>query len=282
MEGEDSESDSSRAFGNKPVWKRMIVIVAGAFMNILLGFVIIITLTCMDSAIPTTIVDSFHTDDGGKLSAQSYDCGLREGDRIVEINGMSILSVKDLQYALVSANSEKCDVEVKRNGERITLKNVVFKDNANESIIDFFIKGQKKTPLSVLSYSAKDTVSTAKLVWVSLKDLMIGKYGLKDMSGPVGLVNAIGNAAGTESGLKDAVMSILSLSALITINLGIINLLPIPALDGGRFLFLVVEAIRRKPVKPEHEGAVHLIGMALIMLLIVAVTFNDIKNLIGR
>lgn len=283
MEGEDSESDNSRAFGNKPVWQRMIVIVAGAFMNILLGFIIIVVVTCMDPKIPTTVVDSFHTvsEESAEYAAQSYDSGLREGDKIVEVDGMHILSITDLQYALLSADDESYDLVVKRNGEKVSLDNVVFKDKETGSLIDFYVKWNSRSPLTVLSYSAKDTVSTAKLVWFSLRDLVIGKYGFNDLSGPVGLVGAIGDAADSGTNVKESAMSLLNLTTLITINLGIFNLLPIPGLDGGRFLFLLIEAIRRKPVKPEHEGAVHLIGMALLMLLIVAVTFGDIKRLIG-
>lgn len=283
MEGEDSESDNSRAFGNKPVWQRMIVIAAGALMNILLGFIIIVVVTCMDPKIPTTVVDSFHTvsEENSEYTAKSYDSGLREGDKIVAIDGMHILSIKDLQYALLSGDDESYEVVVKRNGEKVSLDNVVFGDKTTGSLIDFYVTWNNRNPVSVLSYSAKDTVSTAKLVWFSLRDLITGKYGFKDLSGPVGLVGAIGEAADSGTNVKESAMSLLNLTTLITINLGIFNLLPIPGLDGGRFLFLLIEAVRRKPVKPEHEGAVHLIGMALLMLLIVAVTFSDIKNLLS-
>lgn len=283
MEGEDAESDNSRAFGNKPVWQRMIVIVAGAFMNILLGFIIILVLTCMESKVPTTIIDSFHTvsETSTEYTATSYDGGLREGDKIVKIDGISILTIKDLQYALLSSTDDKYDLVVQRNGVKTEFDAIQFKDKTTGDFIDFYVKANDKTPLNVLAYSAKDTVSTAKLVWLSLKDLVTGKYGFKDLSGPVGLVGAIGDAADSGVNLKESAMSLLSLTTLITINLGVFNLLPIPGLDGGRFLFLIVEAIRRKPIKPEHEGVVNLIGMALLMLMVVAVTFSDIKRIIG-
>lgn len=283
MEGEDTESGSVRAFGNKKVWQKMIVVVAGAVMNILLGFVIIVIVTCMESKVPTTIVNSFHTvsDEIKEYSAESYNSGLREGDKIVKIDGMSILSVKDLQYALLSSKNDSYDLVVKRNGEKVNLKNVVFKDEVTGSFIDFYLEWNSRNPLSVISYSVKNTISTAKLVWISVIDLVTGKYGFKDLSGPVGLVSAIGEAADSGINVKESIMSIMDLTVLITINLGIFNLLPIPGLDGGRFLFLIIEAIRRKPIKPEHEGAVHLIGMALLMLMIILVTFGDIKRLIG-
>lgn len=275
MEGEDTDSDNSRAFGKKPVWQRMIVITAGAFMNILLGFVLLIGLVCTYEQVPTTVINGFHK------SSKSIETGLEAGDKIVEIDGMSILTIKDLQYALMSSKDDSYDLTVKRNGEKVSLEGVVFEDKINNSVIDFNVKWLDKNPVTVTSYAAKDTVSTAKLVWISLKDLITGTYGFRDLSGPVGLVNAIGDAADSGENFKESVESLLSLAALITINLGIFNLLPIPGLDGGRFLFLIIEAVRRKPVKPEHEGVVHLIGMALLMLMIIAVTFSDIKRLIG-
>ncbi len=283
MEGEDQDSDNERAFGNKPVWQRMIVIVAGAFMNILLGFVIIVVLTCMRNAVPSTIVGSFSTEseNSSVITAQSYECGLREGDKIIKMDGMRIFTTSDLSYQLSSSKDYTFDLVVKRNGEKINLDNVTFHDNTTDSVIDFGIKGLSKNPFSVLSYSVKDCISTGRLTWISLVDLVTGKYGFNDLSGPVGLVGAIGDAASAGNTMKESVMTLMNLTAFITINLGIFNLLPIPGLDGGRFLFLLIEAIRRKPVKPEHEGIVHLIGMALLMLLIVAVTFSDIKKLIG-
>lgn len=155
---------------------------------------------------------------------------------------------------------------------------MIFHDSATDSVVDFQIKGLNKNPLNVLAFSGKDTVSTARMIWISLVDLVTGKYGFNDLSGPVGLVGAIGDAADAGETFRESFMTLINLTIFITINLGIFNLLPIPGLDGGRFLFLLIEAVRRKPVKPEHEGIVHLIGMALLMMLIVAVTFSDIKN----
>lgn len=283
MEGEDDESDNSRAFGNKPVWQRMIVIVAGAAMNVLLGLLIAIVVTCMDSAVPTNVIESFHTasEQSSEYTALSYDCGLREGDKFVEIDGTDILTIKDLQYALITANGENCEVVVERNNEKVTLENVSFKDKTTEGMLDFYVVAEKKNPVNVLTYSAKDTISTAKLVWLSLKDLITGKHGVSDMSGPVGLVGAIGDAADSGDNARESALSLLGLASMLTVNIGILNLLPVPGLDGGRFMFLLVEAVRGKPVKPEHEGAVHLIGMALLMLMIVFLTFGDIKRLIG-
>ena len=159
----------------------------------------------------------------------------------------------------------------------------VYKKEGAEIEVRHFYKEMVENPtvFPKTSMPSVQAVSTARLIWISLVDLVTGKYGFNDLSGPVGLVGAIGDAADAGKNIKESVMTLMNLTVFITINLGIFNLLPIPGLDGGRFLFLLIEAVRRKPVKPEHEGFVHLIGMALLMLLIVAVTFSDIKKLIG-
>ena len=163
--------------------------------------------------------------------------------------------------------------------EEKLISGVMFGDNTTGQTIDFTINGEEHTPLNVLTYAAKDTLSTGRLIWISLVDLVTGKYNLSDMSGPVGMVKEIGNAASESETLRQAIITLMRLSMFITVNLGIANLLPIPGLDGGRILFLIVEAIRRKPLKPEHEGIVNLVGVGLVLLLIVTVTFSDIMEL---
>lgn len=281
MEGEDEsgENDSEYSFNKKPVWQRIIVISAGAFMNLVLGFVLVVVMCCMSNAVPSTIVSDF-SKESDVISAESYESGLRIGDKIIEMNGMKIFTTSDLSYQL-SSDNEKYDIVVKRNGEKVELDDVIFFSEADNSKIDFRIKPLSKNPINILSYSIKETVSMGRLIWISLVDLVTGQYSVSDLSGPVGLVSAIGDAADAGENIKESALTLINLSVLITINLGIFNLLPIPGLDGGRLLFLIIEAIRRKPVKPEHEGMVHLIGMGLLMVLIVVITFSDIKKLIG-
>ncbi len=283
MEGEDEESDNEGAFGSKPVWKRILVVAAGAFMNILLGFILVVVTTCMLTRIPVMKISGFDTtgENEGKIVASSYETGLCVDEEILEVDGMRIFTDSDLLYKLSSTDKETLDLIVKRDGKKIELKNVAFLNKETKDIIDFSLYGMDKNPISVLSYSFRETASTARLIWISVVDLISGEYGFHDLSGPVGLVNAIGDAAETGRNIKENIYSVLSLTIFITINLGIFNLLPIPGLDGGRLIFLFIEAIRRKPVKPEHEGVIHLIGMALLMLLIIAVTFGDVFKLLG-
>ena len=133
---------------------------------------------------------------------------------------------------------------------------------------------------NVMEYSFKEAATYGRLVWISLIDLISGTYGLNDLSGPVGTVSAISQSAAASQDFRVNAMNLLSIVALITINLGVFNLLPIPALDGSRIVFLIIELIRRKPMKPEHEGMVHFIGFAALMVVMLFVTFNDIVKLV--
>ncbi|MDO5560517.1 MAG: RIP metalloprotease RseP [Oscillospiraceae bacterium] len=297
MEGEDSESDDERAFLKKPVGSRIAVVAAGAIMNIILGFIIAVIITCMMEKIPTTTVAKF---DEGAMSEQ---CGLQAGDEILKMNGTTIFTSQDIMYELNQTKDGIFDVVVRRDGKKTDLGQITFYDQyyyyvdkennkyvtfetpeeytgdeelqVAEDRFDFYVTSIKsKNAANVLSYSAKYTVTLARLIWKSLIDLVTGQYGLNDLSGPVGIVSAIGEVR--SYGLE----SLLQLVALISINLGIFNLLPLPALDGGRLVFLIIEAIRRKPVPPDKEGMVHFVGMALLMLLMVVITISDIKKLI--
>lgn len=282
MEGEDDSSEDRRSFRRQNVWKRMIVLFAGAFMNFVLGFVLVIGMTSMLSSVPTMEIKGFsgveHEDGTKEYYASSYEAGLRHGDVIVEMDGMKILSTTDLNY--VFGQSSVHDVVVKRDGEKILFKNVEFKDNKYGGIVDFGLKYEKKTVGNVIIYSLKDSLSMGRLVFTSLKDLVTGKYGAEAVSGPVGVVTTIDEASQQGENLREKIISLLYLTSLITINIGIFNLLPIPGLDGGRLLFCFIEIIRRKPVKPEHEGYVHLAGMILLFGIMIFATYQDIMRLI--
>lgn len=263
MEGEDSDSEDSRAFRKKSIPRRMAVIVAGAMMNLILGFIILIITTATYDSIPTTTVGGFRD------NAVSSGMGLMAGDKIVKINNLTIFTDADIAYELFSSGATKFDLVVKRDGEKVKLDDLTF----GEKGADFYVESKNVNPLTVVSYSAKRTVTYARLIWITIIDLIKGKYGVQEMSGPVGIVDAIGEAS------SQSTVSLLSLVVFLTINVGIFNLLPLPALDGGRFVFLIVEAIRRKPIKPEVEGMIHFVGLAVLFLLMICVTFNDIKRI---
>lgn len=274
MEGEDEDSDDPRAFGNKKAWRRFIIVASGAVCNIILGLILCVIMTIPYKAFATTTVAEFTE------NAVSCNYGLQENDEIVKANGRKIYCYSDLSYMLASAQGGKLDFTVIRDGKEVELKDVRFDlttlDDGNNYIsLDFKVYGQKKTFLSTLSYSVKTTVSYGRIVYMSLYDMITGKFQLNQMSGPVGITAAVSQAA------RQSLWNVIYLACVITINLGIMNLLPLPALDGGRLLFIIIEMIRRKPVPAKYEGLIHTIGFALLFVLIIFITFNDIVNLIN-
>ena len=282
MEGEDEDSADPRAFNRKKVWQRLLVVLAGAAMNLILGFVILIIVTSFSDAIVTTQIAKFATED-----ALSHATGLEIGDEIIRVNGMKIYCDTDISYQFQTDEDLTFEMVVKRGGEKVTLPAVQFEsteyeDGTRSLHIDFIVVGEKVNPLTVIEYSSKKFVSVARMIWLSLRDLLTGKYGLNDLSGPVGIVGAIGDVVGsTQHGVPfaDMLANLASFVVFITINVGIFNLLPVPALDGSRAIFLIIEGIRRKPLKPQVEGMIHMIGMLLLIGLMIVVTISDIFKL---
>lgn len=279
MEGEDEESEDENAFCKKKWWKKFIIVAAGAIMNLILGLIFVTVLTCMDDLIGTTEIHSFYDN---AVSAQS---GLEVGDTIKKINGTTIFTSRDLSYCMTRDEDGVYEMTVERDGEKVQLDAVKFErktdENGNSTIIyDFIIVGEEKTFFNVISTSFKDTLSIARLVWLTLFDLVTGHYGINDLSGPVGTVSIIANATSEAVATGVGFDMIVYIMALITINVGVFNLLPIPALDGGRLFFILIEAVRRKPIPAKYEAYIHMAGLALLMLLMVVITFNDIRNLI--
>ncbi len=268
MEGEDEESHDERAFCNKSAWRRFIIVAAGAIFNIILGLVLIMIYFAPASGIATTTVDYFGE------NATSVVSGLKEGDTILKVDGRSCLTATEIDYAFTAVTDNRIDLLVKRNGEKLLLKNVEFQIDEIEGVKflkrDFAYKYAKNNFKTFLTQSLKYTVSYGRTVWFSLVDLISGRYSLNAVSGPVGVASALGQAT------KIGIDALLPMLCLITINLGIFNLLPIPALDGGRLVFILYEMIFRKPVPQKYEAVVHGIGFAILMLFIAFVTLKDI------
>ena len=233
MEGEDEDSGDSRAFCNKPAWKRFIIIIAGAFLNLVFGLIIVMMMLAPADRYITTTVSSFHEN---SLSEKV----LEPGDKIISINGRRVYSAYDLSYCLSNVEGDTLDFVVKRDGQKV-LVSPQFKtetiDGINYVAIDFYVDAEQKTFATFVSQSFSRTFSYARIVWFSLVDLITGKYGISAVSGPIGVTAAIGTAA------KAGLTELLPIIALITVNLGVFNLLPVPALDGGRAFFLLVEMI---------------------------------------
>lgn len=278
MEGEDEESTDENAFGRKKVWQKIIIVAAGAIMNLILGVVIVATCLSMEDLIGTNQIHSFEE------NAVSQQSGLEVGDQILEINGHRVFSDMDISFLMTRSEDGIYDMTVRRDGEKVKLSDVKFETTVEQGYTlikyDFIIRGVEPNFINVVTSAFKQTASIGRLVWLSLFDLVTGKFGLSDLSGPVGTVNILADITSSAVESRANLISALTLMAFVSINIGIFNLLPLPALDGGRLFFLLVEGIRRKPINPKYEGYVHGAGLALLLLLMVVVTFNDILNLI--
>ncbi len=278
MEGEDEESDDDRAFGKKKVWQRFIIVAAGATMNLILGFLVVTILMATQNLIGTTTIAGFDEDSVLKET-------FRPGDRIVEINGKKALSHYDLSFLMTRDEDGVLDFVVERDGEKKELKNVKFQTVPNEDapdkvsiVFDFIILGEEPGFLNTLKYGFLTTLSLGRMVWLSLFDLITGQYGLSDLSGPIGTMDFIASAA--QQAAKTDLTPLFMIMALITVNIGLFNLLPIPALDGGRLFFMLIEMIIRRPINPKYERYIHAAGMILLLLFMAVISFSDIWKLI--
>ncbi len=269
MEGEDEESDDDRAFCSKGPFKRLFIVANGAIFNLLLGFLIVaISLAVGGNLLGTTTVAKFQE------TAVSSNYGLQVGDQIIQVEGRYVFTDRDLSYTFTNVEDNTLDLVVKRNGEKVELKNVKFAteeiDGINVIKFDFWLLGEKKTFFNMVESTFKTTISYCRIVWFSFIDLITGKYGISAVSGPVGITATVGAIA------KQNILNILPIMALITVNLGIFNLFPLPALDGGRILFILFELLTRKPVPQKYEGVVHTVGIILLLGLMLLITAKDI------
>lgn len=273
MAGEDEESDDANAFCNKNVWRRISTVLAGPLTNILVGFLGMLVLVML--TVPASnIVAAFAED------ATSNDYGLRIDDQIIAVNGVKTHTGNEVAYEITSQGDKPLDLTVIRDGEKIILEGVSFpkveESGAVLGELDLQFwgvgTGEKSFGL-ILSHTFWRTYSTAKMVWDSLGDLITGRFGLDAVSGPIGMTELVGSA------LSTGWESLLYLWVIISVNLGIMNLLPLPALDGGRFIFLLWEAIFRKPINKKVEAYINAAGLLVLMAFMLLITFKDIIKL---
>lgn len=279
MEGEDEDSENERAFCNIKAWKRFIIIAAGGVVNLIMGVIVVaIMLATSGDLIGTPQINFFHED------AVTATQGLQEKDVIKKINGKTVFSEYDLSFLMARDKDGVIDFVVERNNEKVTVDGVKFDTKKNPDgtltiIYDFVIVGVKSNVWTVAKNAVLESVSIARIVWLSLFDLVTGQYGLSDLSGPIGTVTIIADTAQNAVAQTDYSM-LFMIMALIAINIGLFNLLPLPALDGGRLFFLLIEMIFRKPIPRKYEGWIHAIGLGLLLLLMVVISFSDIMKLI--
>ena len=257
-----------------PVWQRALVMVAGAVMNFVLGFVVLVVLIAAQNE-PITSKTIYAIQDGA-LCGQT---GLQAGDKVLAVNGRRCFVANDILYELVRTQSYSADFTVLRDGQKVQLPGVQFdtwQDDKGEThmSIGFSVYGLEKTPGNVLREAGNSVLYYGRIVFTSLIDLLRGRESINNLSGPVGIVSAIGQAA--SYGWQD----LLELLALITVNLGILNLLPFPALDGGKVVFLVIEGVTGHAVPEKLQSVLTLATFGLLFGLMIFATYNDILRLI--
>ena len=278
MEGEDGESDNPRAFHNAKWWKRLIVLVAGSFMNLVAGFILLLIFNASLSATPSMRIDYAEPN-----SEFIQEDGIQVGDTILEIDGYNIYTNTDFSL-LTMRGDEYHDVTVLRDGKKITFSNykmekTIFNDET-EPRYGITFGSDEKTVGGVLSYTVDSSASVVQSVWLSLKMLIFGEVSLNEIGGPVMIVQTMSETAKQSPGIAEAILSMIYFGGFIAINLAVMNMLPIPALDGGRsFALLItafVEKITRKKINPKYEGYIHGIGMILLLIFMALVMFKDI------
>ena len=276
MEGEDGDSEDPNAFNNKEPWKKGIIILAGATVNILTGIIIMAIILGTSDLIGTPAIAHF------SKGAATAEQGLKEGDRILSVNNHVVRTEYDLSYFMSRDKDGVMDFVVERDGEKVPVKHVAFEKTEVEGTevikYDFAIIGVEPTFGNVVKYSLLDSFSIVRIVWVSLWELATLQYDLSDLSGPVGTVQAVADTTADAAESHNA-SRLLLIMALIAINLGAFNLIPFPALDGGRFVFIMLEGILRRPISKKVQDAVNTAGMAMLFGLMILVTFSDVLKL---
>jgi regulator of sigma E protease len=276
MEDEQTDGAKGGTFDSKPVYQRALILCAGGFMNLLLGF-ILLCIILSQGLIGTPVISQFSS------GASSHKTGLEQGDRIIAVNGNKIYTQTDLSFFVMNDKDGIMDMTVLRDGKTKVLRSVKFasyKKNGSTVIkYDFSIIGVKPNFSNIMKYSFLETGSMARIVLVSLKDLITFNLDLSELSGPVGIVGLMSDTAKASESTADY-SGLFTIQALITINLGVFNLLPLPALDGGKLFFVLLEGITRKKASKKLLQSFDAAGFALLLVLMIIVTFNDIGNLI--
>ena len=282
MEGEDQDTDNPRSFQKAAWWKRFIILVAGAAMNFIAGILIFAIVFFPVKQIVVPVVSEFEA--GCSINGEN---GLQVGDEILEIDGEKIYVQSDFSMILALNGGDVHDLVVLRNGEKVVLDDFLmekheFTDEDGTTSMRYGMSFSIAQPnfWEKLEYIWNNTIDNVRNVRLSLQMLLTGKAGLQDMSGPVGIVSTMSDVAAASPTWVDALMNMLYFGGFIAVNLAVMNLLPIPALDGGRVVALLlttaIEKITRKKIDPKYEGIIHGVGMVLLLALMAFIMFKDI------
>ena len=282
MVGEDGESDDPNAFHKKPAWQRFIITSAGAAVNIIAGFLAMIVLTSLVRIGGTEVgrvvgAEGFTNADSIDFEVSNVTELLLPGDVIREVNGKRVVIRDEVSYEVMRHGHEAVTLTVLRGGEEITLTDVRFPVMESQGqvfgVFNISVRETKKNLGTVLSYSFRNSALQVRMVWESLYDLFSGRYTFAAVSGPVGISTAIGEAANA------GFTQLLNIIIIISINLGVMNLLPIPALDGGRLITILIEMVTRKKIPPKIEGLINGIGLMVLLGLSLVIMVKDVIQL---
>lgn len=286
MEGEDGESDDPRAFGNTAGWKKFLVLIAGSASNFIAGMLLILCLFAASTGYVSTTLSGFV--DGFPCQGETM---LQAGDEIVSIDGSAVLLYSDISTLLNRGNGKTHDIVVRRNGEKITLNDLPLTpreyqvEGKKVTMYGLYFQSKEATFGSKLRLGLANSVDFVRMIWWSLEDLFTGAVGFSALSGPIGIVDAMGQMAESADGVRQAVDNLLYFAAFLAINLAFMNLLPLPALDGGRVFFLILNGLAvllfRRRIPAKYEGYVHFGGLVLLLGLMVVVAVQDVYRIIG-
>ena len=291
MEGEDEDTDNPRSFQKASWWKRLIILVAGAAMNFVAGLALFLIVYLPADQIVVPVIDSFEA--GCVLEAKEGDFGLRVGDRILSVDGDKIYTSSDFSMLLTLNPGEIHDIRLERQGEIIELEGfrlvkAEYPDPAGGTSLryGFNFSLEEGNLINTLGYVWNNAMSNVQMVKLSIQMLLSGQAGLQDLGGPVMIVDQMAQVAESSPTVLDALLNMLYFGGFLAINLAVMNLLPIPALDGGRAVCLLitaaVEGITRKKLNPKYEGYLHAAGMILLVGLMAIVMFKDIFVIFKR
>jgi regulator of sigma E protease len=268
MEGEDERSEDPRAFNNKPLPAKALVIVAGSAVNLLTA-VLILSMVIFSYGSPSTFVAEVSAD------SPAAAAGLAEGDKILSVDGKTVEKWEDLSAAMQGTEAESTQVVVLREGEELSLRSGFYigEDGVRRiGVVPVMTRSAANLgPSLLLGFRATWNMGVAMVD--AIGQIFTGKLSVKELTGPVGIVQVVGDVA------KNGWIHLAQLTALISLNLGIVNLLPIPALDGGRFVFLFIRKLTGKAVSDEMEGKIHFVGIVLLFALMIFVTFQDVTRI---
>lgn len=288
MEGEDTDTDNPRSFQKAAWWKRLGILLAGAAMNFVAGFLIFALVFLPAAGFVQPVIAE--AEEGNTII---YEEGLHVGDRILKINGDRVFVSSDVTLLMQLNPSDTYDLVVERNGQKVMLDDFVMQthefpnDDGTTSLrYGFYFGYQEKTLGTLLSHTWNNCLSVVQSVRLSLQMLLSGRAGLQDVAGPAGIVDMMAQTASASASFTDAILNLSYFAAFIAVNLAVMNLLPIPALDGGRAVALLltaaIEAVLRRKINPKYEGYIHAAGMIVLLAFLALVTFKDIFVIFKR